>query len=349
MCAPTILNFKSMKFICAFLLWLTVFTLQGQIDYTRDYYPNINMAELYIVEGNYEEALQVYRDAFASVQFSPSIDLYNAAVCALHLGEWSTAKSFLIRIVGRNVEPSFLWKRLEAFQEVLKPHWEVIKAYPKMFSEHEDYRQELYEMEDLDQEFRKGGNADDRYADTIAAIDQQNIKRFCDLVDQYGFPGEHLFGAEKQILNIDFPASIVLRHYFQGLSNGKYTGDDLTDLLETAVTNGELEPNLMAYLLSIQNNQDLKLGGGGIWVFKAGDVDSGYMVEKFTPEQEEMIDQNRVRLGMDPIADYKIKAAFGKTEAGLKSFNFSKYNIVNKISLDKATYERITSGFEPLR
>lgn len=338
-----------MKYFCAYWMCLMTFTVQAQPDYTWDYYPKVNQAEMFIVEGNYQEALQVYQDAFASVSFSPSIDLYNAVVCALYLDEWPVAKSFLIRIIGRNVEPLFLWRRLKPFQEVLEPHWEVIKAYPRMLSEHENYRQELYEMEDLDQEFRNRQNANELYADTIAAIDQRNIERFCELVEQYGFPGEHLFGAEKQILTIDFPASIVLRHYFQGLSNGDDTTDRLTGILEEAVKRGELEPNLMAYLLSVQNNQELKLGGGGIWVFKSGDKNSGYMVEKFTPEQKVLIDENRVRLGLDPIDDYKLKAAFGRTNARIKSFNFSKYNFVNMISLDEATYERVTSGFEPLR
>lgn len=338
-----------MKVVCLSLMMVMAISLTAQVDYSKTYYPLVNRAELLIVEGQYHEALLVYQNAFTSVNFSPALDLYNAAVCALHLGDRQTAKSLLIRIIGRNVTPIFLWRRLEAFQEMLEDDWETITAYPTVItSENEFYRQELYDMEDRDQEFRGQDGAYDVYADTIAAIDQRNIERFRQLVEAFGFPGEHLFGAEKQILTADFPASIVLRHYFQGLSNGTYEGDDLTGILQEAVRYGELEPNLMAYLVSLQNNQELKLGGSGVWIFKTGSKSSGYVVEKYNEAQIREIDANRLSLGLDTMADYKRKAAFGVTEARNKSFNFSKYSFINSMSLDQATYDRILAGYETL-
>lgn len=339
-----------MKVSCAILMLLMPATLTAQMDYTQVYYPEINRAELHIVEGNYQGALQSFKAAFNAVYFSPSIDLYNAAVCALHLGEMATAKSQLIRIRGRGITSDYLWNRLHLFHEQLAPEWEAIKAYPRVRTyEYEEYRQELYEMEDVDQSFRNREGGYQEYGDTIAAIDRKNMERFRTLVGQYGFPGEALFGAENQILTSMFPGHIILHHYCQGISQGKYEKGDLLDILKTAVKNGRIEPNLMAELVALQNNEELPLAGGGIWIFEAGEKNSGYVVEKYPEDQAEIINKNRLQYGLDVLSNYHKKAAFSINRAMKKGFNFLKYNKVNQFPLDKATYDRIIINFEPLR
>ncbi|PHN07860.1 hypothetical protein CRP01_03670 [Flavilitoribacter nigricans DSM 23189 = NBRC 102662] len=332
------------------LMLLMSVTLTAQVDYTQLYYPTVNRAELSIVEGDYENALQSFQTAFAAVHFSPSIDLYNAAVCALYLGEPATAKPLLIRILGRGVEPQYLWERLERFHPELVADWEALKAYPRVgIYEAESYRQEIYDMESLDQEFRNIEGTDEPYADTIAAIDRQNIRRFRELIAEHGFPGEQLFGAEKQILTTEFPGLIILRHYLQGLSRKQHPENDLMEILIRAVKAGQLEPNLMAQLLSLQGKTDLRLGGSGVWVFRSGSETSGYVVEKYPKEQLEKINEDRRQYGLDPLADYHRKAAFSLQKARERGFDFSKYSTTNKIALDRTAYDRILQSFESLR
>ena len=82
-----LLHLKSFTYRTYLLLLLLLFSGAGiqatAADYVKVYYPQINKAELLIVQQDYAGALETYQEAFAAVPRPFARDHYNAAVCAM--------------------------------------------------------------------------------------------------------------------------------------------------------------------------------------------------------------------------------------------------------------------------
>jgi hypothetical protein len=88
------------------LLLLTSFSVCGQ--YIEKYYPLINKAELAIVDSNYQEALTLYRTAFANVEKSRGTDYMNAAKCSFLIFDETSGKFYLRKLAGYGYDLSYL-------------------------------------------------------------------------------------------------------------------------------------------------------------------------------------------------------------------------------------------------
>jgi hypothetical protein len=84
--------------------------LYAQGDFTRIYHPIINEAELAIVDTNYYEALDFYKEAFANVKKPFAKDYYNAAICASMVGKLSLTFDYLEKIVEKGYPSDILRK-----------------------------------------------------------------------------------------------------------------------------------------------------------------------------------------------------------------------------------------------
>lgn len=82
----------------------------AQADFTRIYHPIINEAELAIVDTNYYEALDFYKEAFANVKHPFAKDYYNAAICASMVGKLPLTFDYLEKIVEKGYPSDSLRK-----------------------------------------------------------------------------------------------------------------------------------------------------------------------------------------------------------------------------------------------
>lgn len=82
----------------------------AQADFTRIYHPIINEAELAIVDTNYYDALDFYKEAFANVKHPFAKDYYNAAICAAMLGKLPLTFDYLEKIVEKGYPSDSLRK-----------------------------------------------------------------------------------------------------------------------------------------------------------------------------------------------------------------------------------------------
>ena len=98
-----------MKKLLFLLLFYTSFCF-AQGDFTRIYHPIINEAELAIVDTNYYEALDFYKEAFANVKKPFAKDYYNAAICASMVGKLSLTFDYLEKIVEKSYPSDILRK-----------------------------------------------------------------------------------------------------------------------------------------------------------------------------------------------------------------------------------------------
>ncbi|WP_394993352.1 hypothetical protein [Emticicia sp.] len=114
----------------------------AQGDFTRIYHPIINEAELAIVDTNYYEALDFYKEAFANVKKPFAKDYYNAAICAAMIGKLSLTFDYLEKIIEKGYPSDSLrkdiffhyvadtckrWNDFEKQMRLVKPNinWEI--------------------------------------------------------------------------------------------------------------------------------------------------------------------------------------------------------------------------------
>lgn len=93
-----------MKILLLFLL--ASCTACGQ--YIEKYYPLINQAELAIVDSNYQQALTLYRTAFANVEAPRGTDYTNAAKCAFLVFDDTSGKFYLRKLAGYGYNLGYL-------------------------------------------------------------------------------------------------------------------------------------------------------------------------------------------------------------------------------------------------
>jgi hypothetical protein len=114
----------------------------AQGDFTRIYHPIINEAELAIVDTNYYEALDFYKEAFANVKKPFAKDYYNAAICASMVGKIPLTFDYLEKIIEKGYPTDSLrkdvffhyvadtckrWNDFERQMKLIKPqiNWEI--------------------------------------------------------------------------------------------------------------------------------------------------------------------------------------------------------------------------------
>ncbi len=144
-----------MKKLILILLFLLPYRGSGgcyaQGDFTRIYHPIINEAELAIVDTNYYDALDFYKEAFANVKKPFAKDYYNAAICAAMVGKMPLVFDYLEKIVEKGYPSDSLrkdvffhyvadtckrWTAFEKQMRLVKPNinWEVRDSLKKLYA-----------------------------------------------------------------------------------------------------------------------------------------------------------------------------------------------------------------------
>lgn len=148
------LSHKIMKKLLLLFLFFTPSGGKGasaQADFTRIYHPIINEAELAIVDTNYYEALNFYKEAFANVKHPFAKDYYNAAICASMVGKLPLTFDYLEKIVEKGYPSDSLrkdiffhyvadtckqWNVFEKRMRLIKPtiNWELRDSLKKLYT-----------------------------------------------------------------------------------------------------------------------------------------------------------------------------------------------------------------------
>ena len=303
-----------MKSILLFLFVAFFFSrsLPAQADFRTVYHPQINQAELAIVDEDYHLALQHYNRAFESIPTGFARDYHNASLCAIAIGEWKSALDFMRALVAKGVEKSFFEKNADWYVELQGQGWGAfINQYEETrkmsFGKTVDYQfiGRLGELENRDQAFRYSYEL---YRDTIKKIDQENIEEFLRLVEQKGFPTEEMLGVKE-------PTSIRGRYYliiWHHLKNWKSdtTLSDIRPVLLDALKNGKLPPEAVAEFLNVSESKAGALGPYGNTAAIVFNSSGTYNLRDFNESELERVNANREQLGLCTEADYGRKARY---------------------------------------
>lgn len=101
-----------------FLLYTLGFTHPAQ-----PYYASINKAEMHLVAGDYERAMQCYDSAFAWQQLPLGQDLYNASLCAVMLKDYARAQLLCLRLSDKGVGLPFFARKACYAPLRKRPDW----------------------------------------------------------------------------------------------------------------------------------------------------------------------------------------------------------------------------------
>ena len=313
------------------------FVFAQNIDYQKHYYPQINKAELAIIEGQISVALDYYLEAFNKVPSPFAKDIYNAALCAVSNNNKNIFFLLSEQLILKGTDITFIiaqkaFRQFEGSQE-----WELfISKYPDLrkrflFNVNMPLRKELELMWARDQHFRIKPDGYLIYKDTIKAIDKENIAQLKYIVEKYGFPSETLIGVDNPLSAPPYH-SIIYHHCQSTGKNGSAGLADLPNILLEAVKYGKLSPSRYAAYADIQgkpiygNTTFYRIG-------KEGELRYLKMEEK----EIRKINRKRVSIGLEPIGDYRKKVLFSlKNKNFIFDFNDS---IIALEGLDKKSIE----------
>ena len=306
-----------------------------------------------IVDGNYGQALTLYQKAFEKTRGGFAVDFANAVVCAGKTKDFKRGFIFLDSLISKGVCESFLDSFAGFKPYRLQKSWTAFRAsYAKKreswFVPDTALILVLDSMTYWDQYFRLKEGSYKVFHDTIRVIDKRNIETYIGIIRNRGFPDEGTIG--RCFPGTDLPAGIVLHHHCQAMSLKKETVKyDFTDDLLTAIHRGKAEPHKVAFLISMQGPDALKLAGWGVTQLESNGNTSKLMKFNYTLSEIKEIDNLRIVNGLEKLEDYYRKVSFTIQNPVAKEFIFNKYAQLNIFGgLDQETYTRTLNILTPV-
>ena len=291
-----------------------------EINYVKAYYPQINKAELAVVEGKYKDAFENYEKAFAAAPRAFMRDYFNAAVCATYLGDATNTYKYLLEVAGKGISLDFI-KDETAFIGIQQDqNWRNFEkeylAKKREFDQkiNKGLKDKLTKIVERDQWFRvRDAQA---FADTIVKVDRQNATELDYIFDRYGFPGEDQIGCgDGGMPIIQYPFYTVIRR--QTPENQTI---NFSNYLMAAVRSGRITPHSATHIMATINGNDVFFARH---VFKIMTDESLSMQGKpfaaklnkwffrqIDAADEQRINEMRLQNGMETLAEYRKKIIF---------------------------------------
>ncbi len=288
-------------------------------DSLKAYYESVNRAELSIVEANYAEAIALYDRAFQMKDFPYCRDIYNQAVCAVLVEDYSMAAANLENLCKYGYELDSLLAKPVFDPLFSSPMGEdLVKTCAGSGQGFDHNLRQVYDsLLVVDQLFRIKEGSYAVYGDTIAALDESNATFLVNLIESDGFPTEEKVGT---YLEFDYESfRMIVFHNNVGSRSGiRY---DFTEILYEAVETGELDVRVGIQLIVGSTGMDdfgFEFSGlvqhGLEENFQKGKVDttlSAWGFYSIEPDMEREIDERRAKMGLCSLDDFRAKTIYG--------------------------------------
>ncbi|WP_020566903.1 hypothetical protein [Neolewinella persica] len=324
------------------LLVLAGVPLFGQIQDYRAYQKSIHAAELKLVRGQKQEALDKYQEVLISAKGNFVKDVYNALLLADELKETGCFFELLELLLPKNLSNDYL-KSLKVFNKQNNdPRWQAFLAANKKAKVPErELRARLEGLARDDQYFRTKEGSYDVYGDTINHIDSINIAALLDLIANNRFPGEAKIGVQD--IRGKQPMDIIFHHYCQSTSV-KTQKRVVTPELISLVQAGKILPNKCGLWLEMQKGQ-FKTGVFTVLSFRINGKNSDWYVPILSNEDLMLVKQTREMLGMESLEEYYEKIRFGLSNPDVAYVFDVKKNIFEG---DQELFQSVTKSMRKL-
>ncbi len=286
------------------------------------YYPIISQAEMDIVNNQLEDALAKYQQAFANADKVFAKDYHNALACAIYTGTYSLAFNFAEKLILKGytlekfrIAPFDVLIHQKKWNDLENKYGELREKY--LSSINQSVINQLTELREKDQYFRKKEGSYKIYRDTINQIDAENVADLKKVIDKYGFPDEDLIGIYDSAHHQ--PYWLIIHHDIQ---NERY---EFLPILREATKQGEFSPRYLTFMEDLAINFDNQQGYGHQAFIRINnkviDVNTYYNESSL-----EMVNKNRMSLGLESFSEYGQKVLFQLHHPAFIIIDYNPYN-----------------------
>jgi hypothetical protein len=244
---------------------------------TSKYYEIVKLAELDILNGDYEKAEILYEKVFDIHQYMFAKDLNNAMRCSAILENWNNVTLYAELLALKGVDFPFYndavfenWRATNEGEKFMADYDSLKFEHLKIFNA--ELTKELNDLSILDQSNYCNIPLEDNYYELKSLLTPNIDNAFSELIKKHGFPSEEKIGVELAENNQNFkmPVYYVLyKHSFQSGDNqlleniNKYTDSLKLDKRLITIIDKELKfvkiPNNDTIYISDYLNYDNKL------------------------------------------------------------------------------------------
>jgi hypothetical protein len=331
----------------------------------RTYYALVDTAEINIVDSVYQKALSYYNKAFNIVEIPYGKDLYNAALCASKIGDYTKTTDLLNHLVEKGIAKVYFedndyfmeYRKSQSWKDFVDNYNIQRNKYNANINSH--LKDKFKNMLDRDQYYtvRKYNTG---YGDSCFIENYKQIKDFIEIINKYGFPDENLIGLTT--LPFENIYGLIIIHFFQNkdyFNHPRFFNDEkrneyinkgidfnsinLDSILKVAVFQGKYHPQ------AFYNASDIKL---------MLQVDDTIAMLDYSSKKLHQLDSIRQSYGLCSMELYKKKGLYAlkiisfrpklksesvddyykildKVDKPNKDFVFGLYPIMNMFLTDK--------------
>lgn len=252
------MDLKILLIFCTFILFACYSTELKQHDENiRLYHIMINEAANHIVCFEFKEAMKMYKMAFQYKSEPFAIDIYNKMHVAIYIEDFETMLECAKRLVREKGLSLVAFEEAEGYRNFSEQteYWEKFRDwYPEgretfLNSSNQEHIALFKQILEDDQKFRRHPERYTTYMAQNDSMDQVNILKIKDYIQEFGYPNENRIGVYettfrhglvgKRVFR-DF-LNIVFRHYYGNFEKFDF---DLSDDLFHAVEQGHLHPKI---------------------------------------------------------------------------------------------------------
>lgn len=314
-----------MKHLSLAILFFLFFIQTTNADNLKEYYAEINNAELSITAQDYKSAISTYNLAFTNKKEPFAIDIYNQTVCYIKSGNLKEAIAKCFTLAERGVGADFFhnnkifeplkvqsqWQQLLQKAEQVKAAFDLknrslTNKINMLFDADQDAHGLLRNINDQNQ---------DSISNYVKDVDDSLSNQLMDIFKQNGFLTEFNLGIT---INSEFEIDrmpnfyIIILHNFQGIQ--RYDSLFLP-ILNNAVFNGKVKPDVYALMLDANVKNPSKFYGTSniYWQYE-----NKLYINKYYNESEikNQINLQRSSIMLSSLDDYLKKILFNLKERG---------------------------------
>lgn len=283
------------------------------------YYNFIHIAENEILLKKYESSLSNYKEAFKSVETPFAIDYYNAAICAIHTNSIDLSYKYMDKLVQKGCNINFFNQKVFDTLRKNSKGWQQFKSNynrNKHIFEQKinlELREQVINLVKRDQQqYCKPNRA--LHIDSIHYVNEVVKNEFNELIQQKGFPSEHLIGLE--IINDTIISTsmthVLLLHQYQ---DGDF---EMNKDLRQYILDGKIRNREAAAIYEFFDERAF-----GTQVLQEWD---NILYERTCSSQEkDRIDFNREYFLMESYESYKKKVYYQYVSGNSLQFDFGFY------------------------
>lgn len=110
-----------------FFIFIVNLSSFAQVNFLKEYYQDIDKAEMAITLENYQEGFNEYKTAFSKVKMPFASDIYNAITCKILLNDFVGAKPLFMKLAKMGVSGEIIENSLLKDLAYFKKEWDEFK------------------------------------------------------------------------------------------------------------------------------------------------------------------------------------------------------------------------------